>query len=739
MRASLLFGVAGAALMFMGATGAARAQDADPPADNTTQARLEESVDGEISPAGDGDRYRLHVEQGMRYRINLDAVSAEEGEALDPTLTIYDHNGNQLAFNDDAGGSLNAALNYVPSSTTDVFVEARGFVDESVGRYQLRVEASTAPPDDAGNGVDTRSRITAGQPFAGALDYEGDVDWFRFRVRTGQRYRIALNGADGDGSLNDPLLRLLDREGNEITSNDDSDGSLNSLLDYVPQRSGEVFIEAGGFGGEQTGRYTLSIIGEPLPIDAASANVYTRGRLALGQSVTSDLGFPSDSDWYRIRLTEGETYRFRLHSDGDPALADPLLRVRDARGEELAMDDDGGGGLNSNLEFTAPTSGNFFVEARGFGDDATGGYTLSAAAGDIPADASTDASLSADGDYRDGMLSPSGDRDWYRVDLTEGAAMRLSLSSTQGEDSLGDPLMVVYGPDGAEIARDDDGGDGLNSYLEVQAGAAGAYYVEARGFSDDATGRYALSLTAGEIGADANGAEAITPNGEGRSSVIGAAGDVDWFSVELVEGRPYRFYLDSAESGALADPMLTLYDSNGEQVAADDDGGRGLNSYITFASITGGVYYAAASAFGEGGGAGRYTLRVVDTDVPGNVNTDEQLDAASDQRMSRIDMPGDLDNYSVELEAGVTYEIEVGGTGDNPVADPFLAVLDSSGERVTSDDDSGDGFDARLRFTPESSGLFLIQASGLGGSTGWYQVTIARREAQAAGATRRRR
>jgi hypothetical protein len=74
----------------------------------------------------------------------------------------------------------------------------------------------------------------------------------------------------------------------------------------------------------------------------------------------------------------------------------------------------------------------------------------------------------------------------------------------------------------------------------------------------------------------------------------------------------------------------------------------------------------------------------------------------------------------------VRYEIAVNGYGDDPLGDAFLTIADGEGTRVTSDDDSGSGMDARLRFTPENAGTFLIQASGLGGSTGWYQVSIMR-------------
>ncbi len=78
------------------------------------------------------------------------------------------------------------------------------------------------------------------------------------------------------------------------------------------------------------------------------------------------LDYPGDHDWYRVRLEQGQSYRFSLNGGGDHALADPLLRIRDSRGAEVAMDDDGGEGFNSYLEFTAPSTGAYYLDAQAF-------------------------------------------------------------------------------------------------------------------------------------------------------------------------------------------------------------------------------------------------------------------------------------------------------------------------------------------------------------------------------------
>jgi hypothetical protein len=726
MRGKFLLGAASAALLF-GLAGAANAQSTDPAGDSSTQARLSvgEAVNGTLYPAGDRDWYRLSVQPGQRYNFALNSAAGGE-QALDPMLALYNSAGEQIALNDDSEGTLNSALRYQPSEAGEIFVEARGFAEDAAGGYVLQVQASAAPVDSVGNDASTRARVAAGAPVSGSIDSEGDLDWYRFSARTGQIYRMTLVGGEGADALGDTLLRVVDGDGTELAMNDDDGQSLNSALEWTPTSNGDVYVEASAFGGQATGNYTLNIESSRLPPDNSASDQYTRSRLSAGMSANDTIDYVNDRDWRRIRLEAGQSYRFSLNSDTNAAtpLTDPLLKIFSPSGEELAMDDDGGDGFNSYLEFTAPTSGNYFLEASAFGESSTGAYTISAARGDIPADSSTDAALAPDGDYREGTLSPAGDKDWFRLNLIESQGLRISVTSLEGGgEALGDPYIAIYGPNGEQVATDDDGGEGLNAWLEYTAATAGAYYLEVRGFVEEAgAGRYAIQITGGEVGASADTSEFINTIGEGRSSTISGPGDADWWGVSLVEGRPYRFYLDSND-GTL-DPMLRLYDQNGAEVASDDDGGSGTNSYLSFISTTGGVYYLGASAFGDQG-AGAYTLRISDTDVPG-MNSDEYLATEGDDRISRIDMPGDLDGYSIMLEAGANYTIEVKGHGEDPLTDPFVAILNSGGERVTSDDDSGDGLDARLRFSPSETDQFLIQASGLGGSTGGYQIVVTR-------------
>ncbi|MDR7123686.1 M10 family metallopeptidase C-terminal domain-containing protein [Pseudotabrizicola sp. 4114] len=96
----------------------------------------------------------------------------------------------------------------------------------------------------------------------------------------------------------------------------------------------------------------------------------------------------------------------------------------------------------------------------------------------------------------------------------------------------------------------------------------------------------------------------------------GTPPDADWVRVELVAGQTYVFTAYGIGGAAgLRDPMLTVRDGGGRQVAFNDDaepGAGNLMSMVRFTPSTSGIYYLDVR--GVGGHTGHYTLRTA-TDV----------------------------------------------------------------------------------------------------------------------------
>lgn len=112
--------------------------------------------------------------------------------------------------------------------------------------------------------------------------------------------------------------------------------------------------------------------------------------------------------------------------------------------------------------------------------------------GDLPADATTTATLALGGTFSN-QLEVVGDRDWIAVELVAGQRYAISLDGSGG-DPLSDPLVRLYDATGTLIAENDDGGPGLNSLLTYTVATTGTYYVEAAAWDDTVAGSYTVGL-----------------------------------------------------------------------------------------------------------------------------------------------------------------------------------------------------------------------------------------------------
>ncbi len=110
--------------------------------------------------------------------------------------------------------------------------------------------------------------------------------------------------------------------------------------------------------------------------DAPSATA-TPYDMLLDDTFVGQLDSFGDRDWVAITLAKGETYDIDLMSLG---LADPYLRLYDWFGNLVAKNDDANfpaGNLNSQITFTAPYSGTYYVDAGAYGGAFVGYYALS--------------------------------------------------------------------------------------------------------------------------------------------------------------------------------------------------------------------------------------------------------------------------------------------------------------------------------------------------------------------------
>lgn len=659
------------------------------------------SATGNIQYSGDQDAFRVTLVAGTTYEIRENGIGLS-----DPFLSLYDSSGNQLATDDDSGGSHNSLIYYTPSTSGTFYLGAEGYTTHT-GTYSVSVTALAA--EDYAASPATVGALTVGSSATGNINYSGDSDWFRVTLTAGTKYQIRENGI----SLSDPYLHLHNSSGATVAANDDNGSDLDSLITYIPSTTGTYYLDAGG-SMNHTGTYSVSVTA--LSPDDYAGSAATTGVVAVGSSTTGNIEIPWDYDWFRVTLVAGTTYEIRENSI---SLTDPYLFLHNSSGTVVSTDDDGGDGLNSLISYTPSTSGTYYLDA-GDKSSHTGTYSVSVVAlstDDYVGSIATTGTIFA-GSSTSGNIEHSGDRDWFRVALVAGTTYELRETGI----TLSDSVLSLRDSSGTIIISNDDSGSALDSLITFTPSTSGTYYLDAGGYSDH-TGTYSVTVSVLQVPDDYAGSSATTGAVAVGSSMTGNiehSGDVDWFSVHLNAGTTYNF----RENGiTLSDPSLFLHNSSGAIIAANDDGDYGLNSLITYTPDTSGTYYLDAG--GHSNHTGTYSVSVAVSsssidDYAGSTATTGVV-AVGSSTTGNIEHSGDVDWFSVHLNAGTTYELRENGIS---LTDSYLYLYDGSGTTITSNDDSGGGHNSLITFSPVSSGTYYLDARGYSGHTGTYSVSV---------------
>ena len=244
--------------------------DTDLPANPTTTGQVEvgSSVTGNIGSFADRDYFRVVLEAGTRYQIDLEGAPTGRGTLADPALTLYDESEDNLLDDVNSGIGANSRGIFTPTTAGTYYLRVADFDETDTGTYTLSVivlganGASEADTDFPGTTA-TTGRVEVGGSVTGNRGSLGDTDWFAVVLEAGKTYQIDLTGEyGGGGTLEDPYLdNIRDSSGNRIsnTFNNDVDGdNFDSQIIFTPTAVGTYYLVAFA-NGSFTGTYTLSV------------------------------------------------------------------------------------------------------------------------------------------------------------------------------------------------------------------------------------------------------------------------------------------------------------------------------------------------------------------------------------------------------------------------------------------------------------------------------------------------
>jgi hypothetical protein len=331
---------------------------------------------GTIDSADPRDPAHNDLAEPVTFQASADqtAVIAMESEQIDPYLVLGDGDGNVLTQNDDGGSGFNSRMEPVIPEDGTYTIWAGSFEPDATGDYTLSLEEGTAPETTNLHEIDfgqTRegyidsedSRAPASDKLGEPVTFEGAVD---------QTAAITM-----DSEAIDPYLVLTDDTGTVIAENDDGGSGFNSRITTSLPEDGTYTIWATSFGGDGTGRYTLSLEeGSDTVADGADLREIDFGQTRDSYVDADDGRDPQYNDIAEpvaFEASSGTTVRITMTSDE----IDPFLVLTTENDTVVAENDDGGTGFNSQIETTLQQDATYVIWAGSFSGEATGAYTLS--------------------------------------------------------------------------------------------------------------------------------------------------------------------------------------------------------------------------------------------------------------------------------------------------------------------------------------------------------------------------
>lgn len=199
-------------------------------------------AEGTIARRGVLDEWHINLQAGDVVNI---AVSNAGGN-YDPYVELRTWDGELLAGDDNSGGGTAALIQSAQITVSDTYrIQIRDATPQQfTGQYTLIWRYINVAP--------TATPIPKFVTLM-SLDDVVEVDTYQFYVfRAVERQRVRIRVEPKAGVVFDPVAVLLDPSGNQIAQADDSNGTLNPIMELEIPEDGSYTVRVNGYlsGGE---------------------------------------------------------------------------------------------------------------------------------------------------------------------------------------------------------------------------------------------------------------------------------------------------------------------------------------------------------------------------------------------------------------------------------------------------------------------------------------------------------
>ena len=689
----------------------ARNADGDSPASSTVLARPDDCAASTVSSCSvttggggkngqinahdttpDTDWVSVQLEANSDYQIDVEGRGSS-APLVDPYVALYDETGTAIAgaTDDNSGTDNNAQIEFATDVGGLFYIAASESGGDATGLYRVEVTTVNHPPGFTGGDTKTVTYAEDNTSFSFIIE-ASDLDFDDGNAQLS----IVQNATDGGADYD---LFTIDVFGFVRLNS-------TSRLDFEARTAYELKVTATTGIGTRTKSSVQTVTVNVTDVECAADNT-TKCEPLQDVPEMEDIGTSgTDVDWFKTTLQANTSYVIEVAgSDATPSggtLADPVVALLDEDGDAVLVsnvavsDADADADGVASITFVSTSTDTYYVTVSEDGADATGTYTLTIgqAANEQPriTNTSLDVSIAENSALSLQLTAVDDDSEdlitGYRI--SGGNDQRLFAVTSTGVLSMAKDS-AAYLPD---FERPEDIQAGLlnsDNVYEVDVEVTSGTGVRRR------TGTADITVTVTDVDTEAPG----VPSGLIATSTDLGSIDFSWAEPVNTGPDPVSYALEYRRVGDTAWIAGTAGNLTGEAT-----------------TLAAGTEYEAQVRAVNDEGQSAWNSPVSewtdDCDTSTATTCTVTVGDATQGRIGLRPNYDDRDWLSVTLVGGVTYVIDVkgneldayGGTLD----DPAMALRDANGNTIPhqNDDDGGDGTNARLTYTPSSSGAVYI-------------------------------
>ena len=460
------------------------------------------TVNAAIGIAGDQDWFKVTVVTPGRLQLSLLSPPAN----MRGQIELYNRNADWMnvyatAINDGD----NLYLSYdITDPGTYFFRVLDVDSDFSLSGYILQTRFTVVADGAEPNDRIGQARLLAASPINAFVFDRSDRDWYKVYAPAGNTLAFTVQSPAAMRSqieLYDPDFAWMNVYSTALNPGD----TVN--LNHLVQRAGMYYARIIDVaGGSHTNTYSMTVSGGTLgyvpPQSPVTSETEPNDRLGdahlvnLGAAVSGRIGVAGDGDWYRF--VPAQAGQLAVACTRSPATLSMRIQLYDDSGNYLVGGQPGGAGQLFSLTYDIKTPTTLYLRVDCLaGLSSADTYEFQTQLTPVvdpyePNDNYGDAKLITQLNRLEGFVFPTGDADWFKVNVSGPTNLTITMSEVAGNIT---PRITVY--DLSKRALTSGSGlAGTDYELTYRVPAAGTYLVVVgdAGDNDEAVLPYTLTI-----------------------------------------------------------------------------------------------------------------------------------------------------------------------------------------------------------------------------------------------------